>query len=614
MIPYIVILQFGPVQDFIQTARRTDDYWAGSFLLSFATAHMINMLQEKGGEIIFPDPADNELVQAVGTGRFDNEESLFPSLPNRLGVRIQAENVQTLKSLLEKLKTSVLEKCLWFFEKIENELDCGKQISREQVFDLFECYYALAEDDPDSPCSSIQVVEKKLAARKNIRDFKSFFQNGFKCTQCGFREPIGKDVSNLIGLKNDWEKIRNRHEYQYVFKKNERLCAVCSGKRLLRRVCFGGGSIPSTSTIGVSEWLARVDQAMHPGSGKSQSIANAFSSFFLCLKQSEIEQKMVPVPANRKKSRPVYQIEGDWFIDDSYDRREKQAQDENNLSLLQKIKNVRKKLNKFLRTLPPELRTPPKYYTLLSFDGDDMGEYKKTLATCEEHKTFSRELAGFSKTVYQVVHEQFHGYVVYSGGDEGVALIPLSETFQVMEKLRKKFNQLKGGLTLSSGAVVMHHQAPLGMGLKAASETLRNAKKISGKNAFSISIRKRSGSQLICRAPWEIKTETDVLKMADFFKEWEDAYAKGMSPRWYQRMQSDMPVVRTDEDRYDQDMALNLFYYLLPRQSPAGNKGLGLSLAKKLDQMMKFNEEFDDIDNLLSILYVPIYFYEGGKN
>ena len=51
----------GPVQGFVAQARRTRDFWAGSFLLSWLAGVAICAVEKQGGEIIFPIPNQNFL-------------------------------------------------------------------------------------------------------------------------------------------------------------------------------------------------------------------------------------------------------------------------------------------------------------------------------------------------------------------------------------------------------------------------------------------------------------------------------------------------------------------------------------------------------------------------
>lgn len=600
---YVVLFQFGPVQDFIHTARRTDDYWAGSFLLSYTTAQIICALKKQKSKIVFPNPGDNALVKAVCENDFNNQEALQPSLPNRVAAIIEEDGYSRLKERLNRIKDDVLKKLVDCFEKVEKSLTGRSLVAKKQVEDLFEFFYAFAEYDEigHKYGSSLKTVEKNLAARKNIRDFTHFDQYGFKCTQCGVREPLRdnhslKENSDLRGLKEYWKKLR-RHDYKYAFRDNERLCSVCAGKRLLRRVYFKGGAIPSTSTIAVAVWLDQVC---------SELDSNDVNDFILALKNADLAQQTAPVPGNQGKS-PIFAIEGDCFISDSYDRFKKDAEQKE----VEKVKYVFKAEN-ILAKMLKDLPEPPKYFTILSLDGDSIGEYLRNLKTREEHQDFSKKLAGFTKRVYEIVHEEYHGYVIYFGGDEGIILLPLAETFEVMNRLRKEFFHITGGLTLSAGAAIVHHQFPLGQGLKAAKEAIDLAKTVRGKNAFSFNIRKRSGANIICAAPWEVKRESSQQEVIEFLKAWVAAYSSGLSVRWYHQFANIEPVMKDERGICDRSMAINELYHILPRH--LRDKALAFSLINKTEDIIYGYKESMKFKNMLSLLYVPIYFHQEGMD
>ena len=46
----------GPVQGFVAQARRTRDFWAGSFILSWLSSVAIASIQKQGGTVEFPVP------------------------------------------------------------------------------------------------------------------------------------------------------------------------------------------------------------------------------------------------------------------------------------------------------------------------------------------------------------------------------------------------------------------------------------------------------------------------------------------------------------------------------------------------------------------------------
>ncbi|MFH1930164.1 MAG: type III-B CRISPR-associated protein Cas10/Cmr2 [Pseudomonadota bacterium] len=613
---YLVLFQFGPVQDFIHTARRTDDYWAGSFLLSYTTAQIICELKKQKSKIVFPNPGDNALVKAVCENNFNNEEALQPSLneealqpslPNRVAAIIEEEEHSQLKERLNELRGDVVKKIVSRFEEVEKSLTGRSLVAKKQVEDLFEFFYAFAEYDKIGHKYGLilKTVEKNLAARKNIRDFTHFYQYGFKCTQCGVREPLRdnhslEENSDLQGLRDYWKKLL-RDKYKYAFRDNERLCSVCAGKRLLRRVCFKRGAIPSTSTIAVSVWLDQIQDKLD-FSDVNQS--NNINTFIYNLKQANLIQQSASVPGNAGKTHPLFQIEGDCFISDSYDRFEKEAEHKE----VNYVRMAKDGLAKMLKELPD----PPKYYTILSLDGDFIGKYCRSLEGLEEHQDFSKKLAGFTKIVYRIVHKEYHGYVIYFGGDEGIILLPLAETLEVMNKLRKEFSHITGGLTLSAGAAIVHHQFPLGQGLKAAKEAINMAKTVRGKNAFSFNIRKRSGANIICAAPWEVKRESNQQEVIKFLKAWLDAYSNGLSVRWYYQFANMEPVMEDERGMYDIGMVINELYRVLPRHLQ--DKAIAFSLINKTKDIIYGHRELVEFKNLLSLLYVPIYIYQGGQD
>jgi CRISPR-associated protein Cmr2 len=609
---YLVIFQFGPVKDFIQTARKTDDYWAGSFILSYAVGNAIVFFTKIGADIVFPDPEGNPLIKAVqNNNTFDSVDSLNPSLPNRLAFCISAETKIALKNTLNTVAQQLRDDLVSIFMDIEQLFSgilYGNSIAESQLNDMFEVYYAFTEIDSSNQGKIIDETEKRLAARKNIRDFKPFDQHSFKCTLCGVREPIRGKSAYLDDLKRDWFKIRVKEPFR--FKPNERLCAICTGKRLLRKVHFKMGKIPSTTTVALSAWLADIVKKVQTSDAGLDFHANNLFLKYCALK---IEDG-VAVPRNMKDHNCLFKMEGEFFIDDAYDRMETELSEKVDT---QKLADLRKQLKKFIEDL--SLEAPPKYFTIISFDGDNMGDHRKKLQSNEAHKDFSKKLAGFTQKVYDLIHNTvYHGYVIYSGGDEGVILIPLSETLQVMDQLRKIFFS-ETGLTLSVGAAIVHHNAPLGEGLKAAEDALKRAKAVTNtanetsKNAFAFNLRKRSGAHMICSCPWEVevkdevKTKTDIIA---FLLKWHDAYDQGMTRRWFYQVYKELPLFRKDPE---QSLFGNTLYQILPRHIP-DKKELGLSLAKETIDIVFSHDATSNIENLLSLLYIPIYIYEGGGN
>ncbi|PXF29966.1 hypothetical protein WH50_17765 [Pokkaliibacter plantistimulans] len=205
------------------------------------------------------------------------------------------------------------------------------------------------------------------------------------------------------------------------------------------------------------------------------------------------------------------------------------------------------------------------YYALILMDGDNMGAWisgeslsdgtatsacysrlwpdlaaDSPLGQCPHpgsparHLTISAALNHFSLHLARyVVEELCSGKLLYAGGDDVMAMVSIDDLLQAMLLLRLVYSgdwqgdwptalNEPAGLTLnngvatlngksyvlmgskataSMGAVVAHHQAPLGMVLRQLRESEKRAKN-HGRNAFSLSVLKRAGGSLDLTSRW----------------------------------------------------------------------------------------------------------------
>lgn len=179
----------------------------------------------------------------------------------------------------------------------------------------------------------------------------------------------------------------------------------------------------------------------------------------------------------------------------------------------------------------------------------DYGAQRRAISP-NRHLAISGALNDFSQSVVRhVVEEEHLGRVIYAGGDDVLAMLPVADLLSTMQRLRLAYSGhdpahaggVLGGLTLhngfaafktrrsgkehlqlmrmmgkdataSCGAVIAHHQAPLGAVLRELRAAEQRAKGYSrpGKNgktidrdAFHITVIKRSGGALHLSAEWE---------------------------------------------------------------------------------------------------------------
>jgi CRISPR-associated protein Cmr2 len=163
---------------------------------------------------------------------------------------------------------------------------------------------------------------------------------------------------------------------------------------------------------------------------------------------------------------------------------------------------------------------------------------QKRAVSPNRHLAISGALNDFSQIVVpHVVEEEHSGRVIYAGGDDVLAMLPVADLLPAMKRLRHAYSgtvpedepvdwgdlqrrrtlvcksgfaYLRGRLmrmmgekaTASCGAVVAHHQAPMGMVLRELRAAEQRAKREGGRDAFSLTVIKRSGGMLVLTARW----------------------------------------------------------------------------------------------------------------
>lgn len=147
------------------------------------------------------------------------------------------------------------------------------------------------------------------------------------------------------------------------------------------------------------------------------------------------------------------------------------------------------------------------YITILHMDGDKMGETLSRLRTLKEHQEFSRRLANFAHTdVPQIIKDNGGrtGQLVYAGGDDVLALLPLRCALGCAEELRQAFERVVGGgMTASAGIAITPIKLPLDFALEMARDAEKDAKETHGRNAIAIAEAHGSTGLRTTGAKWD---------------------------------------------------------------------------------------------------------------
>lgn len=139
------------------------------------------------------------------------------------------------------------------------------------------------------------------------------------------------------------------------------------------------------------------------------------------------------------------------------------------------------------------------YFAVLVADGDKMGQLLQD-KTQAQHRKISGQLDDFTSKANQLVI-QYHGQMVYAGGDDVMALLPVTTAVECARQLSEAFRHTVRG-TLSAGIAIVHYREPLSVSLERA-RAAEKAAKDAGRDRLSIALHTRGGSPMTVTRRWE---------------------------------------------------------------------------------------------------------------
>lgn len=473
---YLFLMTIGPVQDFIAAARRSRDLWAGSHLLSDLARQAAIVLREAGATLIFPAQKDLNAHEVVN--RLLAE---VPIPPNQLGPQIEMAVREHLQQQAKKVFGSI--------PGLRGEPSLTDQ-ALQQVDDLLEIFWAgiVRTDDYQRDRDHL---ESALAARKNTRNFRQPAYAALvpKSSIDGLRESIIPEQYFSQPRVNEQERKRSQQQLLAKFgaKRAERL----SGVDLLKRHLPGAGGItdfPSTSHFAALPWLYR-----------HQQFATVFDEYL-----KNIQPHVQPERLHPQRFRHLDLFQGRDASTLFIERLDEEVDAAD-------LREVQGRLNDLYTAIGSR---PDPYYAVLHADGDRMGQVIDALARMpdgrQQHQLFSRALDTFASSVRAIVESAEHrGALVYSGGDDVLAFLPIDTVVPCAQRLAEHFaaalQQYRNtdGLspTLSIGVAISHHLEPLSSVLDLARQAERVAKRT--RNALAIILSKRSGVDTTISGTWQ---------------------------------------------------------------------------------------------------------------
>ncbi len=419
----LFLLSLGPVQSFIIQARKTQDFYMGSFLLSYLTfIGMIEIIENFGPtSIIFPDLYKQPLmdwylktklnIEPVG---FNEKMLLIATIPNRFVAIIPQTKKAEIESLANKIKKNIKNE----IEKIKNTLlqelniylTAEQKIKFDSHLDEFPQIFWVAipwrkknkdiiVDDLKYFLDDISVdefrelidfakvngefppnigflypliytaLEKALGTRKNLRKFSQNPEAGIKCFVCGER--------NVLFFRDKDNPRRYRHNIpnvdlteipisQKFLADGEGLCGLCFVKRVFEKYLtkeigdiFNNITFPSTAEVACSKFK---EKAFTVAKSEFEKFENEFT-------RQIGNQEVNPLPKLQtlgiKKT-----LEGHWF----YEENLRKEEIEKSFDIVPSLKTI-EEIKKKLKQLKEKVGEPSSYYAVIKLDGDNMGKW-----------------------------------------------------------------------------------------------------------------------------------------------------------------------------------------------------------------------------------------------
>ena len=504
----MLMFTVGPVQSFIEAARKTEDLWMGSYILSYLIATAMEKIQGEGVEIIYP---------AIGTDSpFDfwrEQDFTTPSFPNLFlaigdGIAVsQGDLVERAKEAEESVKTEFELMAQHVLDKVFGTWR-DKYVAKlfeKQISDFFDIYWVITEEETDQKYGDwYDYTASSLAAVKNCRTFKQTQEVGRKCSLDGTREILHlKENESIKDAMEWWDKFAKgtpRH-----CRQKEALCAVSLTKRIGMHFLENHSKFrkefknsrprfPSTSEVATANYKEQI--LCKPD---ALEVYTNFCKVVKDLRQSDDEEAKIPTiqPLPKIKCPFSNNVDGEWLYEETlepaYLERYYNVDASKAANQIDQCKELRKKLVQLLKG------EPGKYYAAIALDADNMGEVNRNAENREKHKEHSKQLIQYTKDARQIVEEEHLGKLTYAGGDDLLALANLEDLLPILKKLREKFPDFT---TISAGVCIAHNKMPLGDVLQHARRMEKKAKNDGGRDAFGIALFKRSGNVSEMVAKW----------------------------------------------------------------------------------------------------------------
>jgi len=244
--------------------------------------------------------------------------------------------------------------------------------------------------------------------------------------------------------------------------------------------------------------------------------------------------------------------------------------------------------------------------------GTENGLNARRLLSPALHASISEALTNFAAHIAPGIVEKHKGTLIYSGGDDVLALLPVCNVLRCAEELYRAFRGEPGPnfnngapsgyyrkdgrdllvmgekATLSAGIAVVHYKEDLRFALDAARAAERCAKE-SGRNALCLAVCRRSGEHTDAILGWDYVPQLQHLVTAFMGTD-------GASDRWAYHLRAELETLKgLDNEAIKSEIKRQVNRAEIETRKKLAcdndDKKAGEYLASKFEQYRKWREE-----------------------
>lgn len=626
----------GPMQAFVAQARRTRDFWAGSFLLSWLSAVAMKSVQQLGGRIISPVGTEDLLPLLEFNDNQDKRAGItHASMPNQFKAEVNQQfQVEQVSANVKQAWRALAD--LIFQNDIDKNFDAEqlrltKDIWDRQINGCWEISWVLVEAESDN---------HYLSQRKHWRSYTPPVEAGVKCMMMsGWQELSGADKPSSQRLEKFWKILQAKMPMD--LRDQEALCAIALVKRRFVRyfdqlnqgkIEMAGDwvlaawqvptAIPSVAYIAAAHWLRRlvtenaeaelaqfykIVQELFADVSKNDNtnVHNEWQSSIKCIEAALNESQSI--------KKAWLSLSGDL-----YHRALLENNPEFNRQQSASSGSNQEKLNQAVRALAQLNQkvglTPAPYYAMLIMDGDRLGELLKTT----KPKKISQSLYEFTKKVPNIVKDN-NGFLIYAGGDDVLAILPIEDALHCAVKLRATYKSCfaqTSNATISAAIVFAHIKTALTRIIELAHYLLDEVvKQQCGRDSLALRVQKPSDKVLQWAQPWPYLLENlPDTEASNAFTQASDKSDSKVSDKTQSMadentrfaVMQQLIQVFSSNDRQVRDFSNSFVYRLreyfsLTTAVDSQQQLIGASLSSNEQQQQDFNQYKQAIVNLVGL-------------